>query len=108
DLEIDQEDRLAMKGYCGSVAADRTGRVLAVSAPRGNRVVFWDLESGEYLEAWRLTDSCGIAAAAGPRTFTLTNGLGEFVVHDPEAGLDLARGDAGPAPWDNHLLAVTA
>jgi hypothetical protein len=33
-----------MRQYAGSVAFDRSGRMLAVSCPRGNLITFWDAE----------------------------------------------------------------
>ena len=31
-----------MRHYAGSVAFDQSGRLLAVSCPRGNLITFWD------------------------------------------------------------------
>ena len=95
----------AMKQYCGSVAFDWSGQVIAASAPRGNLITFWDGEG--WLSLVQVEDGSGIA----PTTRT-----GEFVATSGGGGgfrVDVSSGTAQPIDsdflltghWDNHLVA---
>ncbi len=96
----------AMAGYCGSVAVDADGRTIAVSAPRGNRVVFWDAGSRTFIGMVTLIDGCGIAAADSPGTFALTSGEGVFAIRDVMKSTMPVPARVDSAPWDNHLSRV--
>lgn len=104
DLEAPDAITLNLNGYCGSVAVDRGGRLAAVSAPRGNRVLFWDTLTGDLAGGMAIADGCGLAAGPTDGSFVLTSGLGAFLVGGPN--LPTPATPDGGAPWDNHLLAV--
>lgn len=104
DLEAPEATTLGLNGYCGSVAVDRGGKLAAVSAPRGNRVLFWDTLTGDLAGTVAITDGCGLAPRPAKESFVLTSGLGAFLVGGP--GLSSRRAPEDGAPWDNHLLAV--
>ena len=99
----------AMKNYCGSVCFDPGGRTIAVSAPRGNLVTFWDVGTGRYLSSAKVSDGCGVAPGAKPREFLASSGLGGVVVIDARSGAarPLAVGGLEAARWDNHLVAAS-
>ena len=98
----------AMKNYCGSVCFDPSGRTIAVSAPRGNLVTFWDVGTGLYLSSAKVSDGCGVAPGAGAGEFLASSGLGGVVVIDARSGTTrpLAVGGLETARWDNHLIAA--
>lgn len=100
----------AMKGYCGAVSFDSDGRTLAVSAPRGNLLAFWDASSGAWLASARLADCCGVAAAGGPGAFVASGGAGDVaVVRVRGRRAETARLETGfpeGSRWDNHLAVV--
>ena len=98
----------AMKNYCGSVGFDPSGRTIAVSAPRGNLVTFWDVSTGRYLSSAKVSDGCGVAPGARPGEFMASSGLGGVVVIDARSGTTqpLAVGGLEAARWDNHLVAT--
>ncbi|MAO55278.1 MAG: Tat pathway signal protein [Rhodospirillaceae bacterium] len=97
-----------LAGYCGSVAVNTAGTLAAVSAPRGNRVLFWDTTTGKFAATLRLTDGCGIAPGPDADSFVLTSGLGAFMVGGPE-GAEMHRPSRhAAAPWDNHLVRLGA
>ena len=98
----------AMKNYCGSVCFDRSGRTIAVSAPRGNLVTVWDAGTGRYLSSATVSDGCGVAPGAQPGEFLASSGLGGVVVIDARSGTTrpLALGGLEAARWDNHLVAA--
>ena len=81
----------AMKHYCGGICFDSGGRTIAVSAPRGHVVVFWDAGSGACLSSVRLADGCGVAPGVRPGTFLASGGNGDVVAID-------ARSKAADSP----------
>lgn len=97
----------AMAGYCGAVAADPAGRLIAASAPRGNRILFWDGATGAPAGELDLVDGCGVAPGPIAGTFAASSGTGIFVTGRRGAKPD-GRPDHDGLPWDNHLLAVPA
>ncbi|WP_374445888.1 DUF1513 domain-containing protein [Stella sp.] len=98
----------AMRHYCGSAAVDRSGRILGVSSPRGNRATFWDTADGRILASAEVADGCGIAPLA-PGRFAVASGLGGVGAFDPATGTGsaLAGALAAAGRWDNHLLALS-
>ncbi len=98
-----------MKNYCGSVCFDSGGRTIAVSAPRGNLVTFWDVGSGRHLASVRVNDGCGVAPGARCGEFLASSGQGGVVAISPQSGLTrpLALDGPGFVRWDNHLVAAT-
>ena len=99
----------AMKNYCGSICFDPSGGTIAVSAPRGNLVTFWDVGTGRYQSSTGVPDGCGIAPGSLPDEFLVSSGLGGVVVIDACSGTTrpLAVGGLEAARWDNHLVAAS-
>ena len=96
----------ALRQYCGSVACDTAGAVIAASSPRGNVLTFWEAENGRHLFTTPVADGCGVAAAGGPGRFLASSGRGGLFLIDV-ARRRVAR--IGPPPraglaWDNHLV----
>ena len=98
----------AMKNYCGSVCFDPSGHTIAVSAPRGNLVTFWDVGTGGYLSSADVSDGCGVAPGTRPGEFLASSGRGGVVVIDARSGTTRPLAVAGleAARWDNHLVAA--
>ena len=99
----------AMKNYCGSVCFDPRGRTIAVSAPRGNLVTFWDAGTGRHLSSAGVADGCGVAPGPRPGTFLASSGRGGVVIVDAWSGASrpLALDGLEAARWDNHLVAAS-
>ena len=97
-----------MRQYCGGAAFDRTGRVLAISAPRGNRLVFWDALEGRFLSSVGLADGCGVAPTEAPGQFLASSGVGGVIVVEAETGniRRLVSDFLDESQWDNHMLAA--
>ena len=98
----------AMRQYCGSVAFDAGGRIVAASAPRGNIVVFWDAGTGVWLSLAPVPDGSGIAPAGRPGEFIATSGRGGAFLIDARSGAarPLTSGFLAAGRWDNHLVAA--
>jgi len=99
---IDEAQRLGLNQYCASVAIHSQKRLLAVTAPRGNRFLVWHLDSAELLLDTHLADCAGVAAVADG--FVVTSGQTRCRYYDFEqlpVKSTLLQLPAGL--WDNHL-----
>ena len=96
-----------MRHYTGSIRHDSSGRLLAVSCPRGDLVTFWDALSGQFLRSLRVPDGSGVAPSGQPGCFVASGGTGGIMVIDPLSEhviplqTPLLSGN-----WDNHLVEV--
>ncbi len=96
-----------MQNYVGSVTIDKSGTIAATSAPRGNMVVFWDIQNRSYLSALPFTDSCGLAPTAQEGQFLMSNGQGTVLTYSPKtAKQQLTSYKKSALRWDNHMLAL--
>lgn len=107
-LEAPEAVLRAMKQYCGSVAFDPAGRIVAASAPRGNVVAFWDAGTGAWLSTAPVPDGSGIAPVGRPGEFIATSGRGGAFLIDGRSGAarPLEGGFLRAGRWDNHLVAA--
>jgi len=101
-LPMPEDQRAAMRQYCGSAAMDGSGRYLAVSSPRGNRVLVWDMERLALVQIGEARDVCGIAAQA-EAGFLVSNGLGRMYRLGDDGHMTPAA-EAGRLQWDNHMV----
>lgn len=95
----------AMRNYCGAIAMDMSGRVMAASCPRGNLVTFWDAGTGTYLHALPMEDGCGVAPTGTANEFLVTSGTGKRVRYDAVRRLARRLPEAYDTAWDNHVAA---
>lgn len=103
-LAMPAEQRAALQQYCGSAAVDASGRYLAVSSPRGNRVLVWDMDREQLVQVGEARDVCGIAPQA-QTGFYASNGLGRlFRLQTGGQIEDLAA--RSRLQWDNHMVVV--
>lgn len=99
----------AMKQYCGSVVFDKSGRTIAISAPRGNLVTFWDADTGRYIASVRVADCGGIAPCEKPGQYLASSGRGGVFALDLRSRFarPLDGSFHGTGRWDNHLVPAT-
>jgi len=93
-----------LDNYIGSVVANRSGDVVATSAPRGNRVLFWSAKTGEFLCDHPVPDGCGLAPI-DHRGFLITDGHGGLTYLDDPSSQPLVLARPPGVSWDNHLFA---
>lgn len=100
-LEFPAPTLAAMHHYCGSVALAGSGRLAAITSPRGNLLVVYDRAREKIAGSYAIPDVCGVAAA-GRDGFRISNGLGRVFGFDGE----ITAAAAAPADllWDNHML----
>ena len=92
----------AMGHYTASVAVHSELRLVALTAPRGNRFFIWDLDSGALRLDAPLPDCAGVGAVAAG--FVVTSGQGRCRLYDCRQPTLAAKPLDLPAGlWDNHL-----
>lgn len=97
-----EAQRLVMNQYTASLAIHDELRLVALTAPRGNRFFVWHLDSTALLLDAPLADCAGVGAVADG--FVVTSGQGRCRLYDCRGkriavhALDLPAG-----LWDNHL-----
>jgi len=97
--------RQLMNQYTASVAIHSELRLLALTAPRGNRVFIWDLDSAELRLDAPLADCAGVGAVA--EGFVVSSGVGRCRLYDCRSAQISSQPLQLPAGlWDNHLRLV--
>lgn len=97
-----------MRNYAGSTTLDRSGRVAAVSGPRGSLITFWDIAENRFLAETEVPDGCGVAPDTRPGSFAISSGRTGIWRFDATTG----EKERLPSPladrlrWDNHLFAT--
>ncbi|WP_414159931.1 DUF1513 domain-containing protein [Pseudomonas sp. BNK-45] len=95
----------AMGHYTASVAVHSDLRLVALTAPRGNRFFIWDLDTGAVRVDAPLPDCAGVGAVADG--FVVTSGQGRCRFYDCRQQPIVAKPLELPAGlWDNHLHLV--
>lgn len=93
-----------LENYIGSVTATTDQSVIATSAPRGGKTLFWKAETGDYLGHQNLSDGCGVAPI-DQGSFLISDGNGGVsYLSDPGERAEILARPAGFA-WDNHMTA---
>ena len=102
---LGEAQRQAMQQYCASVAINDELRLLALTAPRGNRLLIWDLDSAAVRLDVALPDCAGVGSVA--EGFVVSSGTGRCRLYDCRGGQVLTHALQLPAGlWDNHLRLV--
>ncbi len=95
---------VALKGYIGSVAMSRDGRILAASAPRAGRIVYVDTDQSSLCAQSVLADGCGVAGVV-EEDFALSSGLGVVRLETPGGAVQSEARVEG-TEFDNHLRLI--
>jgi uncharacterized protein len=99
---VKEAQRQAMQQYCASLAIHDELRLLALTAPRGNRLFIWDLDSAAVRLDVALPDCAGVGAVA--EGFVVSSGTGRCRLYDCRGAQVSAHPLQLPAGlWDNHL-----
>ncbi len=92
----------AMNHYTASVAIHDDLRLVALTAPRANRLFIWDLDSGALRLDASMPDCAGVGAVS--EGFVVTSGQGRCRFYDcRQTDLQARPLDLPSAFWDNHL-----
>ncbi|WP_019340751.1 DUF1513 domain-containing protein [Stutzerimonas stutzeri] len=102
---LGEAQRQTMNQYTASLAINNTLRLLAVTAPRGNKVFIWDLDTAALREEIHLPDCAGVAAVK--EGFVVSSGQGRCRFVDCTGKAFVSTPLQLPAGlWDNHLRLV--
>ncbi|WP_296256607.1 MULTISPECIES: DUF1513 domain-containing protein [unclassified Pseudomonas] len=102
---VAEQQLQAMAHYTASVAVHDPLRLVALTAPRGNRFFIWDLDSGALKLDAPLPDCAGVGAVADG--FVVTSGQGRCRFYDCRQRTLVAQPlDLPTGLWDNHLHVV--
>ena len=94
-----EDDLRAMRGYACSVAFDGAGRQVAITSPKGGRMLVYSA-GGNFIRSWERADICGLAPCAAG--FIATDGGGGLI----EYGEKLRALGLRPRAWDNHIVTL--
>lgn len=98
--EIPEALRSSLRQYTASVAIHAPSGRVAVSAPKGNAILFFESE-GRFLHRHELSDAAGLdALSAG---FVASSGSGRLELIDANTLEVAASADFEGVQWDNHL-----
>lgn len=100
-LEAPEPKMRAMNGYIGSIAYSKTGKMIAVTSPRGGLIQMYDAYEHTLKHVIEVTDVSGIAPHADG--FAITAGTGQ--IGSVFGDLKVLRPMANHM-WDNHLIVV--
>ena len=99
---LGETQRVAMNQYTASVAIHDELRLLAMTAPRGNRFFIWGLDSADVRLDVPLADCAGVGAVTDG--FVVTSGQGRCRLYDCRSERIATHALQLPAGlWDNHL-----
>lgn len=102
---LGEAQRQTMNQYTASLAIHDSLRLLAVTAPRGNKVFFWNLDSAKLRDEIHLPDCAGVAAVE--QGFVVSSGQGRCRLVDCTGKRFVSTPLQLPAGlWDNHLRLV--
>ena len=92
-----------MKNYCGSVAMDVSGKVIAASAPRGGVISYWSTKDGKWLNSSNIDDGCGVVASGREGEFIISSGKGLISAYTPAQNGHPHLISEHRVRWDNHI-----
>ena len=104
--EIPAPIAAGLQNYIGSVTANAAGAVIATSAPRGGRTLFWNAETGVLLGVQAVPDGCGVAPI-DQGSFLISDGNGALSLVEDPAGVPEVLARPPGFAWDNHLFALS-
>lgn len=106
--EIPPAANARLKGYVGSISADRSGGMIAATSPRGGVALYFDVAARRFLGLAPFDDASGAAARGALPGFLLTSGSGRLAWGRPERTQMLPGTDFSTraVAWDNHVTAL--
>jgi len=102
--DVEQNTWQKMQQYTASVCIDSALNIAAVSAPRGDIVSYWDLNTDKFIGLYNNRDCAGVALADDG--FMLSNGKGVIKRIAALSQKPLEQRVTSGIKWDNHMLAL--
>ncbi|MDD2047988.1 DUF1513 domain-containing protein [Pseudomonas putida] len=99
---VPEQQLQSMANYTASVAVHSELRLVALTAPRANRLFIWDLDSAQVRLDAPMPDCAGVGAVADG--FVVTSGQGRCRLYDCRQSELIGQPLQLPSGlWDNHL-----
>ncbi|CAI8851773.1 MULTISPECIES: DUF1513 domain-containing protein [Pseudomonas] len=99
---VPEQQLQSMAHYTASVAVHNELRLVALTAPRANRLFIWDLDSAQVRLDAPMPDCAGVGAVADG--FVVTSGQGRCRLYDCRKNELIGQPLQLPSGlWDNHL-----
>jgi hypothetical protein len=98
-----------LNDYMGSVKIHNASRTVAFTSPKGNLVLFWNLDNFTLQGYHGFHDVCGLAISQDNKYFVLSNSAGkirQINAHDLKENIK-KRLTFPTKNWDNHMLSVS-
>lgn len=106
-LTIPDQVFYQLKQYCGSACFDRSGNTVAVSAPKGDKILFWDLAKNRFLGSAKVRDGCGIAQDVTNTSFVVSSGRGKVYKIPANTLKKKLVLNHKLMQWDNHIALIS-
>jgi hypothetical protein len=106
EITIPQPLTQSIRGYMADIAYDEKNQILAVTAPRGNRITFWDTQRSLLIKEIELPQPSGIQYLVGRQQFIVSSakgGLFSVSLTNSTPIISTLYTDNNTA-WDNHLV----
>ena len=100
-LEAPAPSQRRTKGYAGSIAFSGGGDLVGFTAPRGNVLQVFDVQTGNLVVEHVITDVCGLSSHQAGFRFTSGTGTVGWADRDQVGPLAMHA-----CQWDNHLVPV--
>jgi hypothetical protein len=96
-----------LKGYLGDIVLDKSQQILATTSPRGNLVLFYDIEK-KMLWHESFIDTCGLQASHHSGEFIISSGQGTIRNYRMNTKNIYTRALASHPliRWDNHIVTL--
>ena len=106
-MNAEEDQWLGFSQYIASVVCLPDNQTVVTTSPRGNKVVFWDIDTRSALASFSLKDVAGVAVT-GTSKVAVSNGLGEIVAYQRSQNRvkEIQRIRYPNTGWDNHMLSV--
>jgi hypothetical protein len=94
----------SLHGYIADIAYDDIHQQLVVTAPRGNQVLLWDLQSQSEVQSFDISEPSGISYYKN--NFLISNARGDLISLNPreQSGFFVHIYQDSKISWDNHLV----
>ncbi|MEH6446558.1 MAG: DUF1513 domain-containing protein [Oceanospirillaceae bacterium] len=106
-LAIPDQEFYQLKQYCGSACFDRSGNTVAVSAPKGDKILFWNLAKNQFLGSTKVRDGCGITQGESNASFVVSSGRGKVYKIQANTQKKQPVLNNKSIQWDNHLALMS-
>ncbi len=95
-----------LNDYMGSVCIHSQQGIAAFTSPKGDLALFWDVDSGQFLNQHAFHNVCGLTLDSEKKHFILSNSAGKIrQINILTLEEDRSRRMSFPnIHWDNHML----